>query len=239
MAKIRLINKTNIQIKEIQIDRIVSKCKLPLGDIVLLLSDNALPGDLQGCCIPRQLLHLQPDYRFLCDGSFGVWDCCVAISREQCDKASSLPAYFTYLVGHEFGHAKLCLSDISLHIHSCLIREFIRGASRGVVSMEHQMPHEKRFDQFGVFLSSNIHSRDRLSSEIACKLKNKCQDESRLHFLLNLVPRNDLTGLRDELIVVSKPYKNELIESWDKDRRDYGQDSIASYIHDYEALFCA
>jgi hypothetical protein len=104
--------------------------------------------------------------------------------------------------------------------------------------MEHQIPHEKRCDQTGVFLSSNIHSRDKLSSEIECKLKNTCLDEARLKFLLKLVPRNDLNGLRDELIAVSIPYKKKLIELWSKHYNEYGQNSLASYIHEYETLFC-
>jgi hypothetical protein len=238
MTKIQLLNKANIKINEIFIDQIMPECKLPPGNIILFLSDTVLPDNRQGCCVPHQFPQLQPSYRFLYERCFGEWDCCIAIGRDQCDAAISFPAYFAYLVGHEFGHATLCLSDISLHIHSCLILEFISCASGGIVSMEHQVPHEKRFDQFGVFLSSNIHSRDRLSSEIACKLKNKCQDEARLNFLLDLVPRNDLTGLRDELIAVSNPYKEELIALWDKDLREYGQESLVSYIQDYEALFC-
>jgi hypothetical protein len=238
MAIIRLINKTDIQIDESYIDRIASECELPSGGIVLFFSNNALPDNLQGCCVPRQLIHLQPDFKFLCNDSFGQWDCCVAISQKQCREAKLYPAYFTYLIGHEFGHVKLCMLDISLHIHSCLIREFIKCASNGVISMEHQIPHEKRCDQIGVFSSINIHSREKLSSEIECKLKNTCLDEARLKFLLKLMPRNDLDGLRDESIAVSMPYKDKLIELWKKHHNEYGRNSLASYINDYEILFC-
>ena len=239
MKNAQLINKANVKVDEAQIDLLLSESQLPPGEILLLLSDAALANDDQGCCVPRQLVHMQDDYRYLSDKSFGRWDCCIAISREQCDAASSYPAYFTYLLGHELGHAKLCLSDICLHIHSCLIREFIGAVSDKVEFMEHLMPHERRCDQFGVYLSSIVHSRDMLSAEIERKVKEETKNQARLRSLLTVVPRIDFIGLRDELLSLSIPFKAQLIELWEEDRRQYGQNSLVSCIHDYEALFIA
>ena len=40
-------------------------------------------------------------------------------------------------VGHEFGHAYICLSDITLHIHCCLIHDWIKPASKNAIQYEH------------------------------------------------------------------------------------------------------
>ena len=55
--------------------------------------------------------------------------------------------------------------------------------------------------------------------------------------LLNLKSSNDFTGLREKLIDISMPYKNDLIRLWKEDREFDPDTSIAKYINNYEGLF--
>lgn len=146
-----------------------------------------------------------------------------------------------YLLGHEFGHAYICLSDISLHIHCCLIRLRIKPASKNKVTRPHELPNEQLFDQFGKYLSQKLHGSEKLYDEIR-KLKTTADDIEikNLEQIENLPPSRNFSELRKTVVNFSKPYKDELIDCWkhlDTEARKRGEKSLTRLISDYEKLF--
>jgi hypothetical protein len=167
LADVYFCNRPGIQIDPDQMDALVREAKLPLGRVALVFNCDSLPGDLQGSCTPRMLSHFSPSYSRICNANVAnEWDVRVAFSKQACLRYGEFPAYFCYLIGHELGHAKICLSDPVLHIHYCLIQEHIKSASKNKISMWHQIPHELRFDQFGLYLSERLWARNKLNGEL-------------------------------------------------------------------------
>ena len=237
LDNIRIINKANIEFSNNRLTRLITEAALPDGKLILVLSDkNLLPGKNQGACVPRKLLNFSRPYVAICgEEDINNCDVCIAISKKYCE----YPAYFTYLIGHELGHAKICLSDLDLHIHYCLIQAHIKGASHNVITKYHELPHERRFDQFGIYLCEKINSRHKLNAEIETLIANPdCNNRERLNNMLSLNASNNLNNLREDLIHFSRPFKSTLIASWKKEREILGDRSLTSLIDDdYEALF--
>ena len=239
MADVYFCNRSGLQISSDQIDALLREAKLPLGRVALVFHSTSLPGDLQGSCTPQMLSNFSQSYSRICNANVtNEWDVCVAFSKQACLRYGEFRAYFCYLIGHELGHAKICLSDPALHIHYCLIQEHIKSASKNQISMWHQLPHELRFDQFGLYLSERLWSRNKLDKELEILLNHRdCRDRPRLEMMLSLGSRADLDQIRDELVSFSLPYKHGLIASWEKEKRERGTSSLTSLIVDYEALF--
>jgi hypothetical protein len=237
LASIFLENRVGIELE--QIDALMEEANLPDGKIVLVFNDAALPNELQGGCTPKILLQFCPSYRLICGRNAPRnWDVCIAFSKKACLRYTQFPAYFAYLLGHELGHARLCLIDPALHIHYCLIQEHICAASKGQISQWHELPHEYRLDQFGIYLSERLWPRTRLNREMETLMAQPdCPDGERLKVMLSLAPRADLDNIRAEWVEFSRPYKRDLIASWKKDRRKRGDNSLASLIGNYEELF--
>ena len=128
---------------------------------------------------------------------------------------------------------------MALHIHYCLIQNNIKKASRNEITKCHELPHERRFDQFGIYLCEKIYSRHKLDTEIETLFANPdCEDRERLQSMLSLNASNDLNSLRVDLIRFSRPFKSALIASWKKENKTRGDRSLTSLItDDYEALF--
>jgi hypothetical protein len=240
LALVTLKNNENIDIEKDFFEQFCSYGNLPKGSILLVLHDNSLPGkNLQGVCVTSQLICFASEYRYICSCSDSTkWDCCIAIDRKWCLSRDKFPAYFTYLLGHEFGHAYICLSDITLHIHHCLIHDWIKPASKSVIQYEHELPSEQLFDQFGKYLSFKLHGDKKLEHEINLLKKTANNIEKlRLKMIKELDPKNDFTGLRKSIIEFSKPYKSELIQCWNEDYENRGSRSLTSLISDYDELF--
>ena len=239
MAIVTLNNKVKIDIDNNFLEELCFYAKLPNGSILLVLHDNTLPDNLQGICVASQLINFASEYTGICScPNSARWDCCVVINRKWCISRDEFPAYFTYLLGHEFGHAYICLLDISLHIHSCLIHDWIKPASKSVIQYEHELPCEQLFDQFGKYLSFKLHGDKKLEREIN-SLKERVNniEKSRLEMIQTLAPRSELNGLRKSIVDFSKAYKNELIQYWKDDYEKRGSDSLTSLISDYDELF--
>lgn len=240
MATIKLYNMVNIKIEKEYIDAILALSNLPSGSVSLVLHDSSLPDGNQGVCVAQELLHFDPEYNSIfCGQNSTMWDCGIAIARKWCEKRQKYPSYFTYLLGHELGHAYICLSDINLHIHCCLIHLCIRPASDDRILFPHELPDEQLFDQFGKYLTSKLHhGTDELDREI--EIISKSADEiekNNLVQLKRLAPSNEFSNLRKRMIDFSMPYKSALIHCWKELVRRDGSNSIASLFHDYEALF--
>lgn len=239
MAKIILENKAKIKINREYLEEFRSCTNLPTGSVLLVLHDSALPERNQGVCVASQLINFAPDYAKICNyKNSAIWDCCVAIDNKWCMSRDEFPAYFTYLLGHEFAHAYLCLSDIALHVFCCLIERWISPTSGEVIRFCHELPNEQLFDQFGKYVSLNMHGTKRLEYEINI-LKEVAGDieKERLEMIQVLTPKNRIEGLRKIMLDFSKPYKDELIQYWKEDYEDNGANSLTSLISDYDKLF--
>jgi hypothetical protein len=239
LAKIILKNSAKIDLEEKYIEEFCSFANLPKGKIFLVLHGNSLPESNQGVCVSSQLIKFAPELLGICPCSnLTTWDCCIAIAKKWCICRDVFPAYFTYLLGHEFGHAYVCLSDIALHIHCCLIRDWIRPASKNVIQLPHSLPNEQLFDRFGKYLSFKMHGDEKLDLEINA-LKETAGDIEKQHLemIQELSPSGKFDGLRNSIIEYSRPYRDELIRCWKKDFEENGSNSLASLISDYDELF--
>ena len=239
MAHTYFSNRSGVQIDLDQVGTLIREATLPEGKVVLVFNDAPLPDDMQGSCTPKMLSRFSPDFNPICNADdFSKWDVCIALSKQACLRYTEFPAYFSYLIGHELGHAMICLNEPSLHIHYCLIQGHIAIASRNAISMWHELPHEIRFDQYGLYLSERLWSRSKLNGEMEMLMSRRdCQDRDRLEMMLSLASRSDLDRIREDLVNFSLPYKEALIASWENDKRERGRNSLASLVFDYEALF--
>jgi hypothetical protein len=100
------------------------------------------------------------------------------------------------------------------------------------------LPSEQLFDQFGKYLSFELHGDKKLKHEInSLKKTVNSIEKSRLELIQKLAPKSELNGLRKNIIDFSRAYKNELIKCWKEDYEKNGSDSLASLISDYDELF--
>jgi hypothetical protein len=163
MHQIILINESDVELN--LLERVIEGAGLPESKILLILSDGYLPDGLLGCSLPRALVEYENSIGIFKPYLNEKWDCVVALSKKACDYRHSHEGYFVYLLGHELGHAHICICDITTHIFSCLIQSRIREASKDKVTQWHEIPHEKCFDQFGMFIAESLFSRDQIHSE--------------------------------------------------------------------------
>jgi hypothetical protein len=134
------------------------------------------------------------------------------LSKEACEDKEKHPAYFTYLLAHEFGHAHICLTDLELHILTCLIDMFIKDASDDTITMDHQTPHERCYDQFGIYVAERLFTREQLNIEIEELLKDtNREDHTRLENMLSLPALYKFGDLRQESIDLVRLYKEEFM----------------------------
>jgi hypothetical protein len=242
VANILLHEKTKNHIEVNYLEGLLFYANLPDGVILLVFHENALPENNQGVCVAAQLIDIDREFKYICNCSGTTsWDCCVAIAKKWWASRAEFPAYFTYLLGHELGHAYVYLSDISLHIQCCLFRLCIRPASNNKISFPHELPNEMLFDQFGKYLSKELHGSEKLSDEIE-RLKKTADDivVKYLEQINKLPPSRDFSGLRKTMIDFSGPYKDGLICCWKDvaaEAIETGNKSLTHLISDYEKLF--
>ena len=233
-----LFNKSGIEFGEDFLNRIFKLADLPKDRLLLIFHNGPLFSSNLGITVPRKVYFEINDSGFFLKYKDKEWDCGIAFSSKACQLFNQFPAYFVYLIGHEFGHAHICLQDEALHVHLCLIQDFIKEASNERISSWHELPHEILFDKYGIFIAGNFYSRDQLNLDIEEMLKEQdCKDRLRLEQMLEQKSTNDLSGLRESLVKFSLPYKNELIELWKEDHNKKGSKSLASFINDYDQLF--
>ena len=239
MATFRIDNKANIEIDNAQLAKLIGEAELPDKRLIFVFNNAPLPDGNQATFVPRDLLHFSRPYVPVCGGGgLDNWDVCIAISEKCCSLQSQYPAYFIYLIGHELGHAKIFFMNMDLHVHCCLIQKHIKIASNYEITTWIELPHERIFDQFGIYLAEKLYSRDQLNKEIEGLLDIwKCNDRNRLHIMLSLDSSNNLDHLRDELVEISRPYRSALISSWQRHRDPLGNDSLENWFDDYNALF--
>lgn len=217
---------------------IISKADLYETKILLRLMDGYLPDNTAGNILQKSLSQFAQDFHIFDDYLDLDWEFGIAISKKYCLRYDAYPAYFSYLLGHELGHATVCINDIDLHVFCCLIQEHIKHASGGKITGWHELPHEIRFDQFGLYIAEVLLGREKIDEEIKSLLDDPSrQDVERLRLMLKLPGTKDLSSLRAELIGFIKPYKDKLIESWKESIPVLGDKSLATYFKNFESLF--
>ena len=95
-------------------EAIISEAKLPHGSIFLFLGDSLLEQEFQAVTIARAHIRFANSICGLADHVQEPWECGVLVGERWTRRQSDFPAYFAYLVAHEFGHATTVLSDIEL-----------------------------------------------------------------------------------------------------------------------------
>ena len=166
------------------------------------------------------------------------WDCSIQIANFFCANYNKYPAYFHYLLGHELGHAQICVDDADLHFFYCLIQKHFKCAS-GQCLENHEYPHEKLFDQYGLYIMEQSFSRNELLKQCSCllndnKAPNDYKLESRFNSLENLQTEKDLSGLRQEMVSFSRSFKDQLKDCWIESRKrpSTERDLVDNYFND-------
>lgn len=243
MATIEI--KDYIENKE-EYERLIKKYLNPPECHMHILLNRYLT-DKQAVFVAKDLIKYDRHSHELTDIGYSVdpedckWDCYIAISREWYDKRNTYPAYFAYLMGHELGHAMIYFSERLLHIHCCLIENYIKGASEGKIKYRYECPHEILCDRFGKHFSTRLYDEDTLLQELKEIKRQSCDTDERvrLESVQKSEPTDNLEGLKGDLIRFSIPYKPELIKRWEESIEKDGTLALASEIpdHDFEKLF--
>jgi hypothetical protein len=238
--KIQIENRTKIPTK--MIECIVSNSILPAGEVLLFVGQDEMAGNANdfGQCIPRLAQNLQGSC--LCTSAFRDldWDAGILLSTKACDYYYSHPAFFAELLGHELGHAALCLIDPVFHAYCTFICNNFRGKWRITWN---KFPHEKRFEQYGKAVAEATYSHEQLEKEIKNLLLEKNRnDRIILCDLLDLECCMDLTGIREGIVeFVSRHGGHEqVIQLWNEDHRESIQEnskSITLEVPSIENLF--
>lgn len=236
MENFIIINDANVDEKFVL--KITDQAGLNKGTILLRLMRGSLPDNDAGTILPRSLLKYDKDFHIFDNYLDLDWEIGIAISKKNCLLYNSSPAYFSYLLGHELGHATVCMNDLDLHVFYCLIQNHIKIASAGNVTMWHELPHEIIFDQFGLYIAEMLFGRKIVDYEIGLLLKDPSRDDlDRLKLMLTLRGSKDLGRLRADLLDFTKPYEGRLKESWEESVRLLGDGSSASYFDNINNIF--
>lgn len=242
MTSIIPINEANIDLS--LIEKINIAADLPEKRILLYLSRGQLPDgeSYLGVCLPRKLIEYAPSYRkYDKDDRYSRWDCFIGLSKKTCDYSNTHPAYFAYLLAHEFGHALVCFDDLPFHIFNWLVENYINEASGGKVSKWWQIPHEIQHDRFGIHISSKIYGRDILNEQIRDIIaKNDSKDIRRLEIILEMEGSADYSDIKRNFVEFVLPYKSELIRLWEREKEEaskHKRKSLTEIISNYEQLF--
>ena len=197
------------------IERIVSASNLPSENLLLVVGVDYMAencADLLGMCIPRLALDTIGNCLRTQGRRSLPWDAGVALSSKACDHYNSYPTFFAQLLGHELGHAALCLTDPVLHIYSTFI--YYNWAYKGEKISRNKFPPERRFEQYGIAVAQDVYSREKLEQEVKELLTKDRKDKNLLSDLLDLAGCMDLKGLKEELVLFASQRKEPLIQKW-------------------------
>lgn len=234
MARIALENVEGVATEALE--DIAETADLPPGDIFLIVGDPLLADDLQAFAIPRAFVEFLGDIAGLENHLDAHWDCGVIVGSRWASQQPAYPAYFAYLLGHEFGHATTMIRNLPLAVYEALLIADLPQAS-GKKWRWDETPHEVRYDQFGLAVSEAVYGREALLEEIEGLIEiGREGDLKRLKQLLTLEPRADLGGLRKELAEFLLPYKDELLTKWAGDL-ERGHIGMLRFLRDPSALW--
>jgi hypothetical protein len=226
-VKIQIENNSMIPAR--MIERIVNASSLPSERVLLVVGTDSMAGnrnDLLGMCIPRLALDTVGNC-LRTEGRRSLpWDAGVALSYKACEHYDSYPAFFAQLLGHELGHAALCLTDPILHIYSTFI--YYNWAGKYEKIYRNRFPAERRFEQYGIAVAQDVYSREQLDREVRELLTKDRKDKDILSDLLGLSGCMDLKGLKEELVLFASQRKGLLIQKWRKRLGEAARMNVAS-----------
>ena len=139
------------------------------------------------------------------------WDCAILIGASGASMHAENRPLFTWLLGHEMGHARVALSDPEAHRLFVLVQEHIKTASAGAVSRWDQLPYESRFDQFGKWVAETLHGEEAFLAALDAQItQGGPPDPERLQRVRARKARSDLDRIFMETKVFVAPYSRAL-----------------------------
>lgn len=158
------------------------------------------------CLLPNTVMHSDPSAN---------WDCEVALSSDTASRASTHPAFFSQILAHELGHARVAVTDPALHVYSSFVDFMATQLSLGVL-LHHELPHEAAHDRFGVWVAEAVLGRSSLKRDVSLLLAEPSRrDYQRLRSYLTLSPRGNHDTLRREIAAFATPFASEFVSAWD------------------------
>ena len=237
MAKVALLYRAAVD--ESAIEDIVDAADLPSGRIGLIVGDKTIEPEYQGLSIPRRFASGLGNLYGLEEFLDEPWDCGVLIALRWAARQAEFPAYFAYVLGHELGHATTALTNLSHVAFEELILRFVPRIVNDREWRWDDMPHEVRYDQFGMAIAEELFGPAHVETEFSRLIEARLsEDEERLHGVLTLPPRKDLDGIVEELAEFSLPHREVLLRMWTAERRN-GRLKYADGIADLSALWSA
>ena len=234
-ARIALINPAGVE--QSALSDIAETAKLPPGDVLLLIGDNKLPSDFQAFCLPRNLVAQAANIFGLEDYLDRSWDCGVVVGTTWAGRQLDYPAYFAYLLAHEFGHAATALRNPGLAIYEDMITASLDKVRPGHQWRWDDLPHEVIYDEFGLAVSIEIFGATRVENEFERVISLGLSDDvPRLESLLKRGPNRDLSRVHSALVTFSAPAKDNLIEFWNELRQS-GRLKQAASLGDFQTFW--
>ena len=116
-------------------------------------------------------------------------------------------------------HATTALSNDELSHFEELIVHSMPQVTPGRTWEWADLPHERRYDRFGLAVATAVYGQDRVRSDFATiKATGLATNSRRLDQVLCLGPLHHLEGLREELAEFCQPYREHLLSIWQKKR---------------------
>ncbi len=235
MARVALINQAAVPTS--LLEDILVEAALPSGELLLLIGDQLLGGESQAVTVPRRFVKEAGDICGLEAHLDKLWECGISVGTTWADRARGFPAYFSYLLGHELGHASTILANPTLAVYEDMLTRYIGQAAPHKKWRWMELPHEIRYDQFGKAVAVAIHGAETLVTELDRILREGLSsDTRRLDLIRAAEPRKDLGGLRTDLARFSAPYRDKLLDLWYGARQTH-QLRIADGIEDLAWLW--
>jgi len=235
MARIQLAGDGGVDLVALQ--DICEQADLPPGDICLIVGDPLLESRFQAVTVSRSFAPSADNLCGLEEHLDKPWDAGISVGVTWARRQPEFPAYFAYLLGHELGHATTILSRPRLAVFEDLVTRYLCLASESKDWTAHQLPHEARYDQFGLAVAEHIFGWPRVAADIQNIIaQNLSEDVPRLLWLLEAQRTRDFTGLDKELAAFAEPYRDSFLQIW-LGARQTGQLRIADGVEDLGELW--
>jgi hypothetical protein len=219
------------------IRHVVEAAQLPPGEVYLLLGDNTLDEQYQAVTVARALMPNGSSPWGLSQHMSEPWDCGVIVGERWTQRQGRFPAYFAYLLGHEFGHTATILTDVDVAVFENLVLAAIREATDQQIQRYDDLPYEVRYDQFGLAVVEAVYGREQFDKELETIIEHGLtEDVPRARKVLGLEPRLDVDGVLKELAEFTRPYRSQLLKIWARERAQ-GNLVMADRLDDLEGLW--
>lgn len=236
MARIALINHANVDPSALS--DVAEEAALPAGEVRLIVGDPLLGDEYQAVTIARPFATLAGNLWGLEDFLNEHWDCGVVLGSKWATRQPDFPAYFAYLLGHEFGHATTILTNLTLAVYEDIVLRYMPKVLDRECRWD-EMPQEILYDRFGVAIAEALFGRERFHEDLRRLLSsNLTQDKPRIEKLFELQPTKNLRVLWGQLAAFSLPHRDRLLEFWRGDMAS-GRLKITAGLSDLTKLWSA